>query len=110
MQRRNFLKNGLFIGCCAAASPAFSPMAFAAVPGGPAVGGHHLEGRNGRVDVIQPHGDPMLKKLRPNFKIGPAQGAISEPAFSLHPSLPVCVPCGTPRAALRARREHALSG
>lgn len=88
MQRRNFLKNGLFIGCCAAASPAFSPMAFAAVPGDQRLVVIILRGGMDGLDVIQPHGDPMLKKLRPNFKIGPAQGAISlSNMFSLHPSL-----------------------
>lgn len=88
MERRDFLTNGLFIGCCAAASPAFSPMAFASVPGEQRLVIIVLRGGMDGLDVIQPHGDPLLRKLRPGFKIGPNQGALPLTGFfSMHPGL-----------------------
>lgn len=88
MDRRSFIRNSLFVGCCAAASPAYSPMAFAAVPGDQRLVVIILRGAMDGLDVLQPYGDPLLRSLRPQFKIGPNQGAKNLNGFyALHPGL-----------------------
>lgn len=93
MDRRNFIRNSLLVGCCAAASPAFSPMAFASVPGEQRLVILILRGAMDGLDVVQPYGDPQLRALRSQFKIGPGQGASDLNGFyALHPRLSGLMP------------------
>lgn len=91
--RRNFLGSSLVVGCSMAASPLFVPMSFAAVPGDQRLVVILLRGAMDGLDVIQPYGDPELKRLRPGFKIGPETGAYAlNNFFALHPGLADLVP------------------
>ncbi len=93
MQRRSFLQTAVAVGCCAAASPAFSPMAFAAVPSDHRLVVIVLRGAMDGLDVVQPHGDKLLRTLRPTFKIGPDQGAVPLTNFySMHAALRPLLP------------------
>ena len=90
MDRRGFL--GL-LGCSAAAFPLRTPMAFAALPGDARLVVVVLRGAMDGLDALQPYGDPMLRRLRPDLPIGPSDGAIDLTGFhALHPELAPLAP------------------
>ena len=93
MDRRLFLKSAALIGCSAAAHPLMSSMTFAALPGDNRLVVIILRGAMDGLDVIQPYGDPMLRKLRSKLSLGPQNGAIDLDGFyALHPNLKPLLP------------------
>ena len=88
LTRRFLLKGALLAGCSAAAHPLMNAVTFAAVPGDRRLVVILLRGGMDGLDIVQPHGDPMLAQLRPGFAIGPAAGAADlDGFFALHPLL-----------------------
>ncbi len=88
MERRRFLMSGAALGCCAAASPLLTPVAFAAAPWDTRLVVIILRGAMDGLDVIQPYGDPALAGLRPNIGVGEAVDAIDlDGFFALHSAL-----------------------
>ncbi|MEJ6478764.1 MAG: twin-arginine translocation pathway signal, partial [Octadecabacter sp.] len=88
MERRKFLMSGAALGCCAAASPLLTPVAFAAAPWDTRLVVIILRGAMDGLDVIQPYGDPALAGLRPSIGAGEAVNAIDlDGFFALHPVL-----------------------
>ena len=88
MERRKFLMSGAALGCCAAASPLLTPVAFAAAPWDTRLVVIILRGAMDGLDVIQPYGDPALAGLRPSIGVGEAVNAIDlDGFFALHPAL-----------------------
>lgn len=88
LTRRFLLKGALLAGCSAAAHPLMNAVTFAAVPGDRRLVVILLRGGMDGLDLVQPHGDPMLAQLRPGFAIGPAAGAADlDGFFGLHPLL-----------------------
>lgn len=88
LTRRFLLKGALLAGCSAAAHPLMNAVTFAAVPGDRRLVVIILRGGMDGLDIVQPHGDPMLAQLRPGFAIGPAAGAADlDGFFGLHPLL-----------------------
>ncbi|TQS73742.1 DUF1501 domain-containing protein [Rhodobacteraceae bacterium] len=88
LSRRFFLQGSALIGCSAAAHPLMSSMTFAATPGENRLVVVILRGAMDGLDIVQPYGDPMLAKLRPDFAIGPGNGAHDLDGFyALHPAL-----------------------
>ena len=88
MKRRAFLKNGLALGCSAAASPLMAPIAFASAPWDTRVVVIILRGAMDGIDVVQPYGDPHYRTARPNLAGGPAAGAFDlDGYFAMHPAL-----------------------
>ncbi len=88
LTRRFLLKGALLAGCSATAHPLMNAVTFAAVPGDRRLVVILLRGGMDGLDIVQPHGDPMLAQLRPGFAIGPAAGAADlDGFFGLHPLL-----------------------
>jgi len=88
LSRRLFLKGTALIGCSAAAHPVMTSMTFAAVPSDNRLVIIILRGAMDGLDAVQPYGDPMLAKLRPNLSTGPQNGALDLDGFyALHPKL-----------------------
>ena len=88
LTRRFLLRGALLAGCSAAAHPLMNAVTFAAVPGDRRLVVIILRGGMDGLDIVQPHGDPMLAQLRPGFAIGPAAGAADlDGFFGLHPLL-----------------------
>lgn len=88
LNRRLFLKGSALIGCSAAAHPLMSTMTFAALPGDNRLVVIILRGAMDGLDVIQPYGDPTLRKLRRELSTGPGNGALDLDGFyALHPRL-----------------------
>jgi len=86
--RREMLLRSAVLGCSAAASPLFTPVALASVPGENRLVVIILRGAMDGLDVVQPYGDPALAAARPGFEIGPAAGARDlDGFFALHPGL-----------------------
>lgn len=85
------------LGCSVAASPLMTPMAFAALPSDNRLVVVILRGAMDGMDALQPYGDPGLRRLRPEFAIGPGRGprggAIDLTGFhALHPALAPLMP------------------
>ncbi len=86
MERRSFLKNGLMLGCSAAAAPLVTPVAMAAAPWDTRLVVIILRGAMDGLDVIQPYGDRDMAALRPNLPVGEAGQALDLDGFyALHP-------------------------
>lgn len=91
--RRDFLRNLGVLGCSAAASPLITPVVFAAAPGETRLVVIILRGAMDGLDVVQPYGDPMLRKWRSGLSLGPGQGALDLDGFyALHPALSGLMP------------------
>ncbi|QDL92020.1 DUF1501 domain-containing protein [Paroceanicella profunda] len=91
--RRRFLGTGLALGCSAAASPLFTPVTFAAVPGDNRLVVILLRGAMDSLDVVQPYGDKALAGMRPTLLTGEKGGASDLDGFySLHPALNPLMP------------------
>ncbi len=96
MDRRRFLNAALGAACSAAASPALSTMSFAATPGDRRLVTIVLRGAMDGLDVVQPYGDPALRKLRRSLSLGPGAGALDLDGFyALHPALAPLLPMWT---------------
>ena len=88
MDRRAFLRNGLALGCSAAASPLVAPVAFASAPWDTRVVVIILRGAMDGIDVVQPYGDPHFMASRPNLMGGPDHGGFDlDGYFAMHPAL-----------------------
>ncbi|MDI7864920.1 DUF1501 domain-containing protein [Rhizobiaceae bacterium n13] len=73
-------------GCCAAAAPLLTPVTFAAMPGDNRFVTIVLRGAMDGLDLVQPHGDPALKQLRPDLALSPDDGLIDlDGFFGLNP-------------------------
>ena len=82
LSRRMFLASA----CCAAASPLVTPLSFAAVPGDKRMVTIVLRGALDGVHLVQPYGDKLLRRYRPDLAIDPSQGLIDlDGQFGLHP-------------------------
>ncbi|SDE42265.1 Uncharacterized conserved protein, DUF1501 family [Paracoccus isoporae] len=93
MDRRRFLNTALAGACSAAAMPAFTPMSFASAPGEKRFVAIVLRGAMDGLDVVQPYGDPFLRKLRRRLSLGPEAGAHDlDGFFALHPALDPLMP------------------
>lgn len=93
LDRRQFLNIAMGAACSAAAMPAVTPMSFASVPGERRLVVIVLRGAMDGLDVIQPYGDPLLRKLRPTLSTGPQGGALDLDGFyALHPALAPLLP------------------
>ena len=93
LSRRMFLRGGVVVGCSLAAHPLFTTMTFAQAPGENRLVVIILRGAMDGLDVFQPYGDPMLRKLRPNLSLGPDKGALELDGFyALHPDLQLRMP------------------
>ena len=93
LSRRMFLKSGALIGCSAAAHPLLTTMSFASAPGENRLVVIILRGAMDELDVFQPYGDPMLRKLRRTISVGPEGGAFDlDGFFALHPALEPLLP------------------
>ncbi|AXC48615.1 DUF1501 domain-containing protein [Paracoccus suum] len=93
MDRRFFLKGAALIGCSAAAMPLFTPVSFAAMPGENRLVVIILRGAMDGLDVVQPYGDPDLRRLRPALSMGPQGGALDLDGFyAMHPALKSLMP------------------
>jgi len=88
MDRRFFLKAAALIGCSAAAMPFLTPVTFASLPGENRLVVIILRGAMDGLDVVQPYGDPNLRRLRQTLSVGPGEGAFDLDGFyALHPTL-----------------------
>ncbi|MDO5604925.1 MAG: DUF1501 domain-containing protein [Paracoccus sp. (in: a-proteobacteria)] len=93
LDRRRFLRASLGVACSVAAMPAVTPMSFAAVPGERRFVAIVLRGAMDGLDLVQPYGDPFLRKLRRNLSTGPEAGAIDLNGFyALHPAMADLMP------------------
>lgn len=91
--RRLFLKSALIAACSAAAHPLLSTVTLASVPGENRLVVIVLRGAMDGLDVLQPYGDPALRRLRRTLSGGPGAGAIDlDGFFALHPSLSSLMP------------------
>lgn len=82
LSRRMFLASA----CCAAASPLITPITFAAVPGDRRMVTIVLRGALDGLHLVQPYGDPLLKRYRPDLALDPSKGLIDlDGQFGLHP-------------------------
>ena len=89
LSRRAFLASA----CCVAASPLLTPMSFAAVPGENRMITIVLRGALDSLYLLQPYGDPLLKKYRPGLAMNPAKGLIDlDGYFGLHPEAKALMP------------------
>ncbi len=85
LNRRKLLRNALWLGCSAAASPLVTPVTLAAAPWDQRLVVIVLRGGMDGLDVVQPYGDRELAGLRPEFEIGEAGGASDlDGFFALH--------------------------
>lgn len=93
LSRRVFLQGAALAGCSAAAHPLMSTVTFAAAPGDRRLVVIILRGAMDGLDIVQPWGDPLLKQMRPDFAVGPAEGAADlDGFFALHPALGPLMP------------------
>ncbi|TKW65350.1 MAG: DUF1501 domain-containing protein [Paracoccus denitrificans] len=93
MDRRHFLNMALGAACSAAAMPLVTPMSFAATQGDKRFVAIVLRGAMDGLDVVQPYGDPLLRKLRKTISVGPEKGALDLDGFyALHPALAPLMP------------------
>ena len=91
MLRRQFLRNGLILGCSAAASPLLTPVVFAAAPWDTRLVVIVLRGAMDGLDAIQPRGDPDYAALRPG--LAAVEGVQALDGFwGLHPGLATLMP------------------
>lgn len=80
------------LGCSAAAYPLKTPMSFAALPSDNRLVVVILRGAMDGMDALRPYGDPDLRRLRPDFDLGPGPSRLGDSAdltgfHALHPSL-----------------------
>ena len=88
LTRRELMLRSAALGCSAAASPLFTPLALASVPSENRLVVIILRGAMDGLDVVQPYGDRALGPARPGFGVGPASGAPDlDGFFALHPGL-----------------------
>jgi uncharacterized protein (DUF1501 family) len=81
LSRRSFLASA----CCAAASPLFTPVTFAALPGERRFVTIVLRGALDSLFLLQPYADPLLKQYRPELTFDPGSGLIDlDGQFGLH--------------------------
>lgn len=93
LNRRKFLRNGLMLGCSAAASPLLAPVTLASGPFDHRLVVIVLRGAMDGIDVVQPYGDTHLGGLRPTLLTGEEAGATDlDGFFALHPSLSPLMP------------------
>lgn len=93
MDRRQLLKIALGSACSVAAMPAITPMSFASAPGEKRLVAIVLRGAMDGLDVVQPYGDPLLRRLRKSVSLGPDKGALDLDGFyALHPVLAPLMP------------------
>lgn len=83
INRRAFLSGA----CCLAAAPLVTPVSFAAMPGENRFVTIVLRGGMDGLALVQPHGDPVLRALRPKLALGADDGLIDlDGFFGLHPA------------------------
>lgn len=83
LNRRAFLAGA----CCVAASPLVTPVSFAAMPGDNRLVTIMLRGGLDGLALVQPYGDPDLKRLRPKLALGADDGLMDlDGFFGLHPA------------------------
>nr|WP_314084407.1 DUF1501 domain-containing protein [uncultured Shinella sp.] len=83
LNRRAFLAGA----CCVAASPLVTPVSFAAMPGDNRLVTIVLRGGLDGLALVQPYGDPALRRLRPKLALGADDGLIDlDGFFGLHPA------------------------
>lgn len=88
LSRRELLVRSGLVGCSLAASPLITPISLAAAPWDARLVVIILRGGMDGLDVVQPHGDRGLARLRKNISQGPGTGASDlDGFFSLHASL-----------------------
>lgn len=88
LSRRIFLSRSAALGCCAAASPLWTPVSLAAAPWEGRLVVIILRGGMDALDVVQPYGAPEYAGLRTGLAGGPGNGAIDlDGFFALHPGL-----------------------
>lgn len=93
LNRRMFLRGSALVGCSLAAHPLLTTMTFASAPGENRLVVIILRGAMDGLDVFQPWGDPMLRKLRSTISVGPEGGAFDLDGFyALHPVLEPLMP------------------
>lgn len=93
LSRRFFLQGAVLAGCSAAAHPLMNSVTLAAAPGNRRLVVIILRGAMDGLDIVQPYGDPLLARLRPDFPLGPAAGAQDlDGFFALHPSMAPLMP------------------
>lgn len=81
LSRRSFLASA----CCAAASPLFTPVTFAALPGERRFVTIVLRGALDSLFLLQPYADPLLRQYRPELTFEPGAGLIDlDGQFGLH--------------------------
>ncbi len=85
MDRRKFLSSGLMLGCSAAASPLFTPVAFAQGPWENRLVVIILRGGMDGLDAVRPLGDPDYAGLRGQIDAGDSLDLTG--FFGLHPAL-----------------------
>ncbi len=91
--RRDFLKNALSVGCCAAASPLLTPVTVAAAPGENRLVVIILRGAMDGLGVAVPYGDRDYAALRPKIGLDPDKGLIDlDGQFGMHPKLAPLTP------------------
>ncbi|MCM2293002.1 DUF1501 domain-containing protein [Allorhizobium sp. BGMRC 0089] len=89
LSRRGFLASA----CCAAASPLFTPLAFAEMPGDNRFVAIILRGAMDGLDLVQPYTDPAFKLARPDLALTPDQGlADLDGRFGLNPQAAPLMP------------------
>ena len=83
INRRAFLSGA----CCLAASPLVTPVSFAAMPGDNRLVTIVLRGAMDGLALVQPHGDPALRLLRPKLTLTGDDGLVDlDGFFGLHPA------------------------
>ncbi|MDV7145477.1 DUF1501 domain-containing protein [Tropicimonas sp. TH_r6] len=89
LNRRQFLRASGAVGCCAAASPLVAPVALASAPWDQRLVVIVLRGGMDGLDVLRPHGDPDLVRLRQRWLAPDAQAGMRDldGFFGLHPAL-----------------------
>lgn len=85
MDRRDFLKATLAVGCSPAAMPFLTSATFASAPGENRLVVVILRGALDGLDLVRPHGDPGFAALRPRLVVQP--GPELDGIFSLQPRL-----------------------
>lgn len=93
LSRRFFLQGAVLAGCSAAAHPLMNSVTLASAPGNRRLVVIILRGAMDGLDIVQPYGDPLLARLRPDFPLGPAAGAPDlDGFFALHPMMAPLMP------------------
>ncbi|PTM95212.1 DUF1501 domain-containing protein [Mycoplana dimorpha] len=89
-----FSRRTLLAGaCCVAAAPLVTPVSFAALPGDRRLVTIVLRGAMDGLALVQPHGDPALRALRPKLALSAEQGLVDlDGFFGLHPSAQALMP------------------